>query len=289
MNRHIPAKAHVFVLLAFICAPVITMASTVGSTALKQWEAYRGHVQSELQRAVQTPDHFLWVDGSRERQAAVQGGSILIAPAQNRGTIAVKSGLIHHWVGAVFLPGTTAAQLVQSMQDYGNYSDIYSPAVTKSRILTRSGDEFTYSLTIISKAWKIKTGLRGEFRSRFVSAGDGIGYSTSQSTKLRELEDPDGPHEQAIEPEQDHGYVQRTFTVVRYREENDGIFVEVESLTLSRDIPFPVRWIAGPIVERISREAMAATLDKLSAKLQPLSANTRTVTKEKTNLTRSFR
>ncbi len=289
MNQRILARTHLFVLLATLCVPMTAVAGTANSTAVKQWESYCGHIQDELQRAVQTPDHFLWIDQSPERESAVQAGSILVAPLHNRGTIAVQSGIIHHWVGAVFLRGTTAAQLLQSVQDYGNYSNIYSPAVTKSRVLTRSGDEFTYALTIVSKAWNIRTGLRGEFRSRFVSVGNGIGYSTTQSTKLRELEDPDGPHEQDIAPEQDHGYVQRIFTVVRFREEKAGIFAEVESLTLSRDIPSAVRWIAGPIIERISREAMAATLEKLSAQLQPLSAGNRTVIKERDRFTRSFR
>jgi hypothetical protein len=39
--------------------------------------------------------------------------------------------------------------------------------------------------------------------------------------------------------------------------------VDLESLTLSRDVPALVRPIASPIVSRIARESMVSTLDAL--------------------------
>ncbi len=285
MAQLVSSRPLPFLLVAVLSLPLTSLGDAVRSSTQKQWESYTVRVQDNLHSAARAPDHFLWIDQSPERRAAVQAGNILVAPMHNKGYVAVQSGLIHDWVGAVFLPGITGFQLAHLIQDYGNYSNIYSPAVTQSRLLTRSGDEFTYALTIVSKVWNIKAGLRGEFSSVFVSKSGGIGYGISHSVKLRELEHPDEPDQQDIAPEQDHGYLQRTLTLLRYREEKEGTFVEMESVTLSRDIPSAVRWVANPIIERISRDATAAILDKLRAKLQPLSAGNTTTNTGKNRLT----
>ena len=278
-----------FTLVASLLLTPAASAVTPGSDTLKQWDSYQLRVQADVQNAAQRSDHFLWIDQSPDRKAAVQSGNVLIAPLRNKGYVVVQSGLIHHWIGAVFLPKTTAAEFIHAVQDYSNYANTYKPAVTRSKLLTQDGDQFTYTLTVVSKTLSFKTGLRGEFQSRFVSESSAAGYSISQSTKLRELDDPDGPHEHDLSPNQDHGYVQRILTVVRYREEKDGLFAEVESVTLSRDIPAPVRWIANPIVERVSREVMTATLDTLKEKLQPWSASIVPMPEKRTGLQRSFR
>ena len=40
--------------------------------------------------------------------------------------------------------------------------------------------------------------------------------------------------------------------------------VECESLSLSRDIPWGIRQIVSPIVDRIARQSMGRTLDNLA-------------------------
>ena len=289
MFRYLAVKSPIFLLALGLCLSAVASADSPDSNTLKQWDRYGRQVQTALQAAAQQPEHFLWVDQSSDRMAAVQSGHILIAPLLKNGSVPMQSGLIHHWVGAVFLPGTTAAQFLHSLQDYENYSNIYGPAVTHSRLLSHSEDQFTYSLTIVSKALTIKTGVRCQLQSRFVSGADGVGYSISQSTEIRELVDPGGPREQDIEPDQDHGYLQRILTVVRYREEKAGTLVEMESITLSRSIPSPMRWLAGPIIERISLDAMTNTLDKLRTNFQPLSARATPANKERVISRRSFR
>jgi hypothetical protein len=49
----------------------------------------------------------------------------------------------------------------------------------------------------------------------------------------------------------------------RYEQRGDGVLVEVESVSLSRDVPAIVRRVAMPIIDRVARESMYRTLDAL--------------------------
>jgi hypothetical protein len=43
----------------------------------------------------------------------------------------------------------------------------------------------------------------------------------------------------------------------------DDVLVELESLSLSRDVPVLVRPVAAPLISRIGRESMTRTLEAL--------------------------
>jgi hypothetical protein len=61
----------------------------------------------------------------------------------------------------------------------------------------------------------------------------------------------------------DHGFLWRLRSYWRYETLDDGVRVELESLTLSRDVPSMVRPIAAPILAHIARESMCRTLEAL--------------------------
>jgi hypothetical protein len=61
----------------------------------------------------------------------------------------------------------------------------------------------------------------------------------------------------------DRGFLWRLNSYWRYEQLNGGVRIDLESITLSRDVPALVRPIASPIVSRISRESMVRTLDAL--------------------------
>ena len=50
----------------------------------------------------------------------------------------IPSGLIHDWIGAVFIASTTVDQVLPIMRDYGRYKDFYRPAVVASQACSRS-------------------------------------------------------------------------------------------------------------------------------------------------------
>ena len=153
--------------------------------------------------------------------------------------------------------------LLANLKAYDRYSDFFAPLVTDSKLLSQSASDYTYSVTMVSKTLGVKAGLRGRFLSHYVEDKADYGYSISEAVNLRELDHPGESNESEMAAERSHGYVQKLFTVIRYEAEGSGVLVEIESLTLSRDIPSGMRWLVTPIVQRVSRNAMESTLDKL--------------------------
>ena len=55
------------------------------------------------------------------------------------------------------------------------------------------------------------------------------------------------------------GIIWRLYSITRYQERDGGVYVELEAIALSRDIPGGLRWIVEPIVRRVSRSSLVAS------------------------------
>jgi len=191
----------------------------------------------------------------------------------------VPGGLIHDWTGVVFIPGAHSNDITAVLQNYDAYTATYRPAVTQSRLIDRNQNEFRYRLKFQSNSFGIKAGLLGDFRSIYWTPDTKHNYSTTEATRLIELADPGLPEEHELSPEEARGYIQRMFTIVRYTEVDGGVFVEVEAMSLSRDIPGAVRWMVAPLVERFSRQVLTTTLEKFRGRVASNLEETRARTK----------
>jgi hypothetical protein len=237
--------------------------ATVTAGTLEAWNEHVAQSKAELKQEVCNPDHFLWIDRQAAGIERVRAGEVLAQHAQRGAFVPVPSGIIHHWIGTVFIQNARAADTLAALQDYDSYSQIYDPAVIDSKLLSRGPGEFTYRLKFVQKGFGVKTGLLAQFRSRYVQLDSSSGYSVTEATQLSELENAGTPDERSLPFNEAHGYVEKAFTIVRYRESEGGVYVEVETLTLSRDIPSAVRWMVSPLVQKFSRQVMTATLDSL--------------------------
>ena len=70
----------------------------------------------------------------------------------------------------------------------------------------------------------------------------------------------------------DHGYLWRLNSYWQYQQVEEGVVVELESLTLSRDIPYVFRPFVRPLVDRVARESIRRTLESLRARLTATAA-----------------
>jgi hypothetical protein len=55
-------------------------------------------------------------------------------------TIPVSRGLVHHWIGTVFIPGATLAQTPGFMEDYDHKQDYFRPDIQRSLVTARSAE-----------------------------------------------------------------------------------------------------------------------------------------------------
>ena len=59
----------------------------------------------------------------------------------------------------------------------------------------------------------------------------------------------------------DGGYLWRLYSYWRFLERDGGTYVQCETISLTRDVPFMVSWIVKPFVTSIPRESLTFTLE----------------------------
>jgi hypothetical protein len=196
-------------------------------------------------------------------------GALFIEPIVTREQgqeIDVPGGLIHHWVGAVFVPGATVEQAVALLQDYDRHARIYQPTVERSKVLARNGDTFTVYLRFMMKK-VITVVVNSEHEARFRRDGPDRARSRIVSTRIAEVEDPGTPAEREKPVGRDGGYLWRLNTYWRFLERDNGVYVECESITLTRGIPAGFGWLVRPFVTSIPRESLTFTLERTREQL----------------------
>lgn len=211
---------------------------------------------------------FLYIErlpaaGRQALEGRARRGELLIERLQTREggkRVEAPDVLIHHWVGLVFVPGASAADAVALLQDYDRHDRIYAPAVARSRVLGRDGDRFRVFLRFYMKK-VIAVTLDTEHEAHFTRLAPGRAFSRIRSTRVQEVEHAGTPDERLKAPGEGRGFTWRLNTYWRFLESEDGTWVQCESLTLSRDIPFGLGWIIGPFVTDVPKESLTFTLE----------------------------
>ena len=181
--------------------------------------------------------------------------------------IDIPNGLVHHWVGTVFVPGARLQDAVALLQDYDRHAEVYAPAVQRSKRLSQDGDRFTVFLRFYQKK-VIAVVVNSEHEASFVRRAPGEVRSRIRSTRIAEVEGPGTPAEREKPVGRDGGYLWRLNTYWRFVERDGGVYIQCESVTLTRSIPIGLGWLVGPFVTSVPRESLEFTLDTTRKTLQ---------------------
>ncbi len=250
----------VVVLFALLASSGLLEAAELKKETVQEWDRYVAKVRSEI--AASRP--FLGTYARPEVIREMRAGEIVVEPV-GRNPRPVIGGLIHHWSGAAFLPNSTVDAVFSVVRDYGRYKDFYAPLVIDSRALERDGDEYRFGMRMVSQALFSRSALEGEYAEQFHRAGDTRWYSVARSTRIQQIDDIGRRDERLLPPDEGSGYIWRVFSVSRYEQRDGGVYIEVEFIALSRDIPLSLRWLVSPIVRRVSRSTLLTSLEKTRA------------------------
>jgi len=232
------------------------------------FDRYVAATEARIASEVQDPSRRVWLDtlpAERRRAGleAVRRGELVIERLHttDKGrSIDIPDGLVHHWLGLVFVPGGRMDDALALLQDYDRHAEIYAPAVAGSKVLSRDGDSFRVYLRFFMKKI-ITVVLNSEHEARFTRPSSAFAYSRLVSTRIAEVEDPGSPGEREKPIGQDGGYLWRLNTYWRFVERDGGVYVQCESTSLTRGIPTGFGWLIGPFVTSIPRESLAFTLE----------------------------
>jgi hypothetical protein len=252
---------------------VLLLAARTSTAELKPatvaaFERYVRATEARIATEVQSDRSFLYVDGlpdaiRRTRLGELASGRLVIErlrTEENGKPLDAPDGLIHHWLGLAFVPGGTAAAAVALLQDYDRHDEIYQPAIAQSRILEQSGDTLRVFLRFFMKK-VISVTVNSEHVARFTRVNAGRAYSQIVSTRVQEVRDVGTPSEQELPVGNGGGYLWRINSYWRFLERDAGVYIQCESVSLSRDVPFGLGWVVGPFVTSIPRDSLTFTLE----------------------------
>ena len=251
-----------FSAIAVVVAGVATRANAVEleRTTERAWQEYVRRAATRMQERLGGGRSFLWMDEAPDGARRVQHGEIVVAPLVGRGTQPVPNGLIHDWIGAVFIPNGTIEGLLRLVHDFGRYKDIYKPVVTDSWSLDSGTAEQEFSMVWHRHVLFVNTAIRGRYRAHDVIINSHRGYRIVEAIALQQIEDYGRPSEHVLPPDTGGGFIWRFYSISRYEERDGGVYLEIEAIVLSRDIPSSLRWLVTPVVNHLSVTSMSTTL-----------------------------
>lgn len=258
----VKSAAGVVLLLATQMFPVALHAANLKSETVAAWNDYLETANANLQERVRPGANFLWTFEDAERTRRVRSGEIVVAPAPGHNPSKVPGGLIHHWMGAMFLPGLKLDDVLEVTRDYDHYKDYYSPSVIESKTVARDSVRDEFSMRIMNKAFFLKTALDADYQATNVRVDDHRFYSVSRTTRVQEIEDCGQSNEHRIPEGEGGGYIWKLFSIARFDQRDGGVYVEFEAIALSREIPAAARFFVDPIVRRVSRNSLLTSLQQ---------------------------
>ncbi len=210
---------------------------------------------------------FLFVDRWPERRRAeayakLRKGQVLVEQVNTKEeghAIEVPHGLIHDWIGVLFIPNAALTQMLAAIQDYDNHQNIYKPEVRRSKLLERNGDNFKVFLQLYEKSI-VTVVINAEFDIRYERFGENRALSRSYSTRLAEVVDVGQTDEHELPVDDARGYLWRLYSYWRFEETSGGVYVQLESIALSRGVPAIIAWLVNPLLRSIPRGTLSSLL-----------------------------
>ena len=209
------------------CAASPLLARGLPAAAAPAWEREVAATETRLAREIDAPP----------RRHAADGESI-----------AVPGATIHRWRGAILIPDVTVDRVVDALLYPGT-----PPAqedVLEARVLERAGTRLRVYLRLERTAIVTAT-YDTEHDVSFARHSPRVATSRSVATRITETSGGD------------RGFLWKLNSYWRYLQVDGGVQVELESLSLSRDIPRLVKPLARPVIDRIARESLERTLRAL--------------------------
>ncbi len=242
---------------ALAASPQATTAE-LNSETLEDFDRYIREAETRMDARLRGGP-FLWTDEMPARAEQLRTGRLLSQPWNGKGEVKVRSGLIHDWIGAVFIPHATLAGTLAMVQNYDQHKKIYKPEVIDSRLLGRNGNDFQVFLRLL-KHKVLTVVLNSNHDVRYFPVSSTRCYSRSYSTKIAEVQDFGKPDQRELEPGHGHGFLWRLYSYWRFEERDGGVYVECRAISLTRDVPAVIAWMINPIVRSLPRESLANTL-----------------------------
>jgi len=233
------------------------------------FDKYVAATEARMTNELKPGGTFLYIDGlsaetKNDDYSRLKNGEILVEKVSTKGpgiSSDIPDGLVHHWVGLVFLPGTTLERTLTVVKDYDHRSELYKPQVIASRTISHNGNEYRIFMRLFEKRFTTVV-FNTEYDVHWGEVDPTKLYSNSISTRVTQVKDADHPDGAEYPVGTGDGYLWRLNTYWRFEEKDGGVYIQCEALSLSRDIPYGLGWLLRPLVTKVPKHSLDAALGR---------------------------
>jgi hypothetical protein len=257
-------------------AMALAVAVQLTPGTLAAFDRYVTLTEQRIQGELSGASPFLWIDRqpAAERQrllARLRAGevvSVRLDTRDNGAEISPEDGLLHHWLGTVLIPGATLTKTMAFVQDYDRYAEHFAPMIQRSRLVSRSGDRFVAALRTTSSKLGVTVVLDGDYTIDYRTISPTRMFTRSVAAHFHEVESAGTPQERRHPADRRDAFLWRLNTYCSFEQRPEGVYEQCESISLTRSIPWVVRFIVKPFVTGIPRETLEATLGAVRNKVK---------------------
>lgn len=247
-----------------------SMEAILQAKTIDGFNRYAAAIEARIEQELRDDSPFLDI----ERQPAAQltkamerlrKGEVIVTRAVARdgaaSEIEVEGGMINHWRGTGFVPNVKLDVLLKTLQE--PQADKHKQEDVLSSRVVQTGENSQKLFLRLRRTKLITVVYDTEYDTTYRRIAADRALSTSISTRIVEVENAGTPQERALPEGNDHGFMWRLYSYWRYKQVGDGVVVEVESLTLSRNLPFLLSPFLRPVVNSTARDSLTRTLTSM--------------------------
>ena len=243
-------------------APVLAQFTTkLEPHTIEEFNRYAQKVEQQLEPRWHGQQPFLTVDANASEREKVLRGDLFVRPGTPDNPVSISNGLIHDWVGTVFIPNASISKVLGILQDFDRHSTIYANII-RSRLIRRDGNDVTGYWRLERKQGLLKVVLDVQEEAHYEEVGPGKWICKAYANNIAEIENAGKPNEEKLPPDDGNGFLWRLYGYWSLEATHGGVLAECRTLSLSRDIPNAVAWIIKPFVQSLPRESLTSILQQ---------------------------
>jgi hypothetical protein len=257
----------------FLFIPPPLPAAELTDRTIQSWNQYIQWADAKVRRELSEPNIFLIQNGlpPREHEAVrrqIESGAVFVSHMTGvvpKGTpFEIRDAEIHHWWGAILLRNVDLPQLLQFLQDYNHHAGKFAD-VEQSRLLSADGTRYRAYFRFRRSKSFVTAVYNTEQDCVYALHGPGRASSYSVATKIAEVENPGATSEREKPPGRDSGFLWRLVSWWRFEQKGKDVVVELESASLSRDIPAIIKLMPGvsSYIRSTPRESLESVLNSV--------------------------
>ena len=263
-----PKAAAAAFLAAVLAMPQCLRAEQLTRQTEEAFVQYVQASEARMAEEIARRTDFLWIDTlpqpkRDQADANLRKGQVVIKQdlvTNQSGTVRVSGGLIHDWTGTVFVPGVSMSEVISVLQDYNQAARHYSPQVLQSQLLEHSGNDFRVFLRL-KQVHLITVVLDTNYQVQYTFLDPAHVISRSYSVRIAEVESAGEPQEREMPVGDDDGFLWRLYSYWRVYQSGEGVYVQCNAISLTRDVPAGLGWLIQPFLETIPRDSLRFTLE----------------------------